>query len=513
MIKIKNALISVSDKSNLLDLAEVLTQNRVKIFATGSTYKNITDGGFTCNKVSEYTNFPEIINGRVKTLHPKVFGGILSRTRTNGEIEETESYDIIKFDLVCVNLYPFSKKATETNNTELLLDNIDIGGVALLRASAKNFLECVTLSNPDQYLEFINTLQENNGHIPVKTSKQLMKKSFLLTSMYDASIVKKFTEEDNQIQSIYMSKNISLRYGENPHQSASFWTPIDKPNCIEPILPLGCKKIHGKELSYNNILDTGIGLDLIDEFKDVPTSVILKHTSPCGAASSSTIEDAYKKAFAGDPISAFGGIFIFNKEVTAPIAEHINSVFVEIVCSPSYSEEALKILTKKKNIRILKRIKHNSLDLRIRDAGNGFLIQDKDKELFSKIEVITEETLSESDTADIIFGLQTLKYVKSNAILVCKNRQILGIGGGQPNRIDSTRISLSHAKERFGDLTGSVLCSDAYFPFADSIQEASKYGIRIVVEPGGSIKDKLVIEEAKKLGVILVFTGQRHFLH
>ncbi len=513
MIHVKNALISVSDKRNLIPLVKALHENNVVLYATNTTYKTIVREGFPCHKIEDYTGFSEFIHGRVKTLHPKVFGGILGRDRVSSEKEELQSQDIVKFQLVCVNLYPFHEHKTDSS-AEDKLDLIDIGGNSLLRASAKNYLESITLCHPEQYDEVIASLTKNNGSVPVSLSEEYMITAFLHTSMYDAAIASSFSNKS--ISSLYLQKRMQLRYGENPHQKANFNLPILNSNeYLHPTQrPLGCSQLHGKELSYNNFLDASQGLDLLDELGDSPSCVILKHTSPCGVATSNSIEDAYEKAYACDPISAFGGVYLFNQEITEKIASHIHSIFVDVVCAPSFSKEALALLTKKKNVRLLERTSKSSLSWHLRDAGNGFLMQDKDREIFNKMEVVSGEPLTDELKKQIVFGLTSLKYVKSNAILVCKENQTLGIGGGQPNRVDSVRISLSHARERFSEnVSGSILCSDAFFPFADSIEVAAEYGIKIIVEPGGSIHDREVIEAAEKFGITLVFTGQRHFLH
>jgi phosphoribosylaminoimidazolecarboxamide formyltransferase/IMP cyclohydrolase len=511
MIKINNALISVSDKTNLESIVDALLKMGVQIYATESTHAYIVEKGYACKKVEDYIQFPPILHGRVKTLHPRVFGGILGRSRIASEVEENKKHQITKFDLVCVNLYPFSQ-APIKQSLEEKLDLIDIGGVSLLRASGKNYLECVTLSDPSQYKDFLSEYSTHGGSITEEFSSQCMIQSFLHTSMYDASIVQEFT--NSTIQPLFLQKTQPLRYGENPHQLAHFSQPLSS-SFQEISLPLGCKKLHGKELSYNNFLDIAQGLDLMKEYgQDQPSCIILKHTNPCGAATADDLQTAYEYAYKCDPVSAFGGVFLFNQRISASIAEHIHSIFVDVVCAPSYSEEALSILTKKKNIRVLEHRYYDSLTYHLRDAGNGILIQDKDLGLINNLDVVWGKELSETEKEDILFGLKTIKYIKSNAILICNHLHTLGIGGGQPNRVDSCRLALSRAKERFGDdINGSILCSDAFFPFPDSITEAAEYGIGIVVEPGGSIHDPQVIEEAKQKGITLIFTGQRHFTH
>jgi phosphoribosylaminoimidazolecarboxamide formyltransferase/IMP cyclohydrolase len=505
MIKIKRALVSVSSKEGLLPLCQSLQRHEIELISTSNTHLFLKQNGIPSIPISDYTGYPELIHGRVKTLHPKVFAGILAREAKN-EIEEIKKYDIGKIDLVCVNLYPFEKASETTDMPELWQDEIDIGGVSLLRASAKNYQECVTLPGPAFYQEFTEEINQNSGSVTEEFSFKMMQETFLKTGQYDLMIAKKFCSvSKKELKTFVFQKTYNLRYGENPHQSGGYWTPIeDKTELI-----LGCSKLHGKDLSYNNILDTALGLELLDEF-DNPASVIVKHNNPCGASEQDNITTAYHLAYDCDPVSAYGGVFLFNREVNEQIAEHIHTIFAEIICAPSFSDKALVILMEKKNIRLLKRINHLNPQMEIRSVGNGVLIQDKDNELTKDIDVKCGMELSESDFLDLTFGIKIVKHVKSNAIVVVKNRTTMGICGGQPNRINSTIMSLKQAGEK---AKGSILVSDAYFPFSDSIQEASEAGVKIVVEPGGSIRDSEIIAEAKKHDIILVFTGLRHFLH
>jgi len=505
MIPIKRAIVSVSSKEGLVELCQLLQSINVEIISTSNTHVFLKQNNIPSIPISDYTGFPEMIHGRVKTLHPKVFAGILAR-ESKQEVEEIQKFDIGKIDLVCVNLYPFEKTSQMTDKPELWQDEIDIGGVSLLRASAKNYQECVTLPDPKYYKEFCEELQKNNGFITEDFSLKMMQNTFLLTGQYDLAIAKKFYSLSNKDITVNVyQKAYHLRYGENPHQSGGYWNPILETDS----LVIGCHQIHGKELSYNNILDTALGLELLDEFQD-PCSVIVKHNNPCGTSEADTLETAYQNAYACDPVSAYGGVFLFNREVSEKIAEHIHTIFAEIICAPSFSPEALLILEQKKNIRLLKRVQKNSPAIEIRSAGSGVLIQEKDKKLLDEIQIKTGEKLTDKMMEDIIFGLKIVKHVKSNAIVVVKNRITAGICGGQPNRINSTIMSLKQAGEKAKD---SILVSDAYFPFPDSIIEASQAGVKIVVEPGGSIRDAEIIAEAKKHDIILVFTGLRHFLH
>lgn len=505
MISIKRAIVSVSSKEGLIPLCKVLFEKKVEILCTTNTHHILKENGISSILISEYTGFPELINGRVKTLHPKIFAGILAR-ESHQETKEIQEYQIGKIDLVCVNLYPFDRASENTDNTEIWQDEIDIGGVSLLRASAKNYQECVTLSDPVFYPLFLEEFTKGEGLISIDFSYHMMQQTFLLTGQYDLKIAKKFLEKEKKdINVLIQQKTYPLRYGENPHQSGAYWNSIhDNSGLI-----LGCQQLHGKDLSYNNILDVSMGLDLSDEFED-PASVIVKHNNPCGVSENLNLAQAYQAAYACDPVSAYGGVFLFNREVTKDIAVHVHSIFAEIVCAPSFSEEALSTLRQKKNIRLLQRVKIDQALEEVRSVGNSFLIQEKDRKLIEKIEVKSGKELEDTDLKDIYFGIKVVKHVKSNAIVIVKNKTTIGICGGQPNRINSTLMSLKQAGAK---AIGATLVSDAYFPFSDSLLEAKKAEIKIVVEPGGSIRDPEIIDEAKKNDIILVFTGLRHFLH
>lgn len=505
MISIRKALISVSSKDGLVPLCQRLVEKQVEIISTSQTYAFLKQNGIPSIPISEYTGFPELIHGRVKTLHPKIFAGILAR-KVQNELDEIKKFDISKIDLVCVNLYPFEKTSEISDKSEIWQDDIDIGGVSLLRASAKNYQECVTIPDPGYYEDFLQEFENNQGSISEEFSLKMMQITFLKTGQYDLSIAKKFYSITNQeITYQVLKKDLDLRYGENPHQKGAYWNSIQD----QSGLIMGCEKIHGKELSYNNILDTALGLELLDEFEESAV-VIVKHNNPCGVCESIELYNSYQKAYDCDPVSAYGGVFLFNREVDEKIARHVRTIFAEILCAPSFSEEALAILKEKKNIRLLSRLFPKTPKSEIRTVGDGFLIQEKDNKIADELVVKNGKDLTSEQIADIKFGLKIVKHVKSNAIVVIKNLCTLGICGGQPNRINSTIMSLKQAGEK---AKGAVLCSDAYFPFADSLVEASKYGIKIVVEPGGSIRDTEIIDEAKKHDIILVFSGLRHFLH
>jgi phosphoribosylaminoimidazolecarboxamide formyltransferase / IMP cyclohydrolase len=507
MIPIRKALISVYDKSNLDELCQVLRRYKVDIIATGSTYTHMKDKGFTAQLISDYTNFPELIHGRVKTLHPKIFGGILARP-THGEIEEIKQHDIDKIDLVVVNLYPFEQRAESTDQEEALCDEVDIGGVSLLRAAAKNFRNTVVLPKPSYYHDFIQSIQTHHGAVPPEFSKSMMKKTFFITSQYDWTIFQKFSSLDGESwQNRVLKKQSQLRYGENPHQNASYWINPLKEDDSELIM--GCKILGGKELSYNNLLDVSAGLSLLDEFKD-PMAAIFKHTNPCGVSIAPDINLALEKAFACDPVSAFGGVYFFNREITLPVAQFLSSRFVEIVLAPSFQPEALELLQQKKNLRLLQRIESKTTNEKIHSLYQGVLIQDTDHELYRDLKIVAGTEPKPERLSDLLFGLKVVKHVKSNAIVIVKDNCTLGLGMGQANRVQSVILALQQAGLK---AKGAILVSDGYFPFTDSIEQAKSYGIDLIAEPGGSMRDAEVIEAAKANNITLILTGLRHFMH
>lgn len=507
MIPIRKALISVHDKSNLKELCQILRRYEVDIIATGSTHAHLKDLGFSAQLISDYTHFPELIHGRVKTLHPKIFGGILARS-THGELEEIKRHEIDKIDLVVVNLYPFEQRAENTDQEEALCDEVDIGGVSLLRAAAKNFRNTVVLPKPSLYNDFIQSIQTHHGAVPPELSKSMMKKTFFITSQYDWAIFQKFSSLDGESwQNRVLKKHSHLRYGENPHQNASYWINPLKEDDSELIM--GCKILGGKELSYNNLLDVSAGLCLMDEFKD-PLVAIIKHTNPCGVSIGSDIGLALEKAYACDPVSAFGGIFFFNREITLPVAQFLSSRFVEIILAPSFQADALELLQQKKNLRLLQRMESKVNKEKLLSLYQGVLLSDSDQELYRDLKIVAGGEPSPERLSDLLFGLKVVKHVKSNAIAIVKDNCTLGLGMGQANRVQSTILALQQAGK---NAKGAVLVSDGYFPFADSIEQAKNYGIDLIAEPGGSIRDAEVIEAAKANDITLIFTGLRHFMH
>lgn len=503
----KLALISVSDKTKIIDFTAALIKNGYEIVATGNTAKLLKENNLTVTEISSLTGFPEIFDGRVKTLHPKVFGGILFRRDNAHDITQANENQILPIDIVCVNLYPFVKTISNLNSTlEDIIENIDIGGPSLVRASAKNYKYVSILTNPEQYDSFIDELDK--GEISENTRKKLAVEAFSHTANYDTHIANFLEAEFEEPQSyirINEKLNYTLRYGENPHQSASVFGNFND----------YFEVFHGKEISYNNILDLVSAVELCEDLGEVSCTII-KHNNPAGAATANTNLEAYNLALKCDPVSSFGGIVAFNREVDAETAEELNKIFLEIVCAPSFSSKALELLKKKKDRRLVikkKNILNSSKSFR--SIPGGVLAQDSDTILLneSELKFVTDKKPSETELKDLKFAWKVAKHTKSNAIVYVKNNSTLGVGAGQMSRIDSAKIAVMKAKEHGLDLTGSVAASDAFFPFADGLSEIIKYGAVSVIQPGGSVRDQEVIDEANKSNISMVFTGIRHFKH
>lgn len=503
----KLALISVSDKTKIIDFTAALIKNGYEIVATGNTAKLLKDNNLTVTEISSLTGFPEIFDGRVKTLHPKVFGGILFRRDNAHDITQANENQILPIDIVCVNLYPFVKTISNHNSTlEDIIENIDIGGPSLVRASAKNYKYVSILTNPEQYDSFIDELDK--GEVSENTRKKLAVEAFSHTANYDTHIANFLEAEFEEPQSyirINEKLNFTLRYGENPHQSASVFGNFND----------YFEVFHGKEISYNNILDLVSAVELCEDLGEVSCTII-KHNNPAGAATANTNLEAYNLALKCDPVSSFGGIVAFNREVDAETAEELNKIFLEIVCAPSFSSKALELLKKKKDRRLVikkKNILNSSKSFR--SIPGGVLAQDSDTILLneSELKFVTDKKPSETELKDLKFAWKVAKHTKSNAIVYVKNNSTLGVGAGQMSRIDSAKIAVMKAKEHGLDLTGSVAASDAFFPFADGLSEIIKYGAVSVIQPGGSVRDQEVIDEANKSNISMVFTGIRHFKH
>lgn len=505
MKKIQSALISVFDKGNLDQIALKLNSLGIQIFSTGGTQEFIENIGVSVTAVEDLTDYPSILGGRVKTLHPKVFGGILSRRDLELDQSQVLEYDIPNIDLVIVDLYPFQETVASGATHEEIIEKIDIGGISLIRAAAKNYNDVVIVPSKDQYQTLLNLLEENNGSTTIEDRKKLATEAFHVSSEYDIAIYNYLSHDQSHFK-ISLSNAKELRYGENPHQKGVFYGDLDAL----------FEKLHGKELSYNNLLDIDAAINLIAEFKDSnPTFAILKHNNACGIAMRDKLKEAYLAALAGDPVSAFGGILISNRTIDEETAQEINSLFCEVVIAPDFEIPALEILRSKKN-RILLIQKQTSMpESTIRTALNGILYQDKDQKSDSPADFkqVTVSPLLNEQEKDLEFAAIISKHTKSNTIVLAKNMQLLASGTGQTSRIDALKQAIVKAQNFGFDLEGSVMASDAFFPFPDSVEIAGNAGVKAVIQPGGSIKDQLSIDYCNEHGMAMVFTGTRHFKH
>lgn len=502
---IKSALISVFHKDGLEPIVKKLNELGVTIYSTGGTETFIKELGIDVVPVEDVTSYPSILGGRVKTLHPKVFGGILNRQDHDGDVAEMKEYNIPQLDLVIVDLYPFEKTVASGAPEQDIIEKIDIGGISLIRAAAKNFKDTVLVSSMDQYADFLTLISANNGTTSINDRKKLAAKAFNISSHYDTAIFNYFNE-DEVVYKASESISKTLRYGENPHQKGYFFGDLEAM----------FDKLHGKELSYNNLLDVDAAVNLMNEFTgEAPTFAILKHNNACGFAQRETIYQAYTDALAGDPVSAFGGILISNTKIDKATAEEIHKLFCEVVIAPSYDAAALEVLKGKKN-RVLLIQKEVTLPTQtVRTALNGVLIQDKDH-ITDKLENLSYPTNtkpSESELNDLLFASKLCKNTKSNTIILVKNKQLLAGGTGQTSRVDALKQAIEKANSFNFDLKGAVMASDAFFPFPDCVEIANNAGIQSVIQPGGSIKDQLSIDYCNNNNVSMVFTGTRHFKH
>ena len=515
-LRIKNALVSVSDKSGLEELVRYLDKNKVSIFSTGGTANFIESLGVNVTHISEITKFPEIMDGRVKTLNPFIYGGILNRSGIDDHVQK--EHKMVNLDLMVINLYPFEETISKNNiNESDAIENIDIGGPSMIRASAKNFYHKAILTDPEDYESFIDELEKNDCSISESSRRSLATKAFRRTAMYDSAIHNYFSSKvDEELMPeeipLGLKKISSLRYGENPHQNAGLYISQKQDDS------LANAKIHqGKELSYNNFLDANTAMNCVMEFDD-PACVIVKHVNPCGVAIGENIKNAYEKSFETDPESAFGGVIAVNGCVDKTFASTlIEKQFVEVLIAPDFSEDALGVLKEKKNIRVIsKRVfEKNPMPFSIQAIDGGFLVQEDDWKMIDKdnLEYVTDKKPTEDQILDLLFAWKVCKYVKSNAIIFAKDQQTIGIGAGQMSRINSAKIASLKATEANLKTNGSVMASDGFFPFSDSIEMASNNGISCIIQPGGSIKDNEVIEEANKQDIAMVLTRMRHFRH
>ncbi len=502
---IKSALISVFHKEGLAPIVKKLNELNVTIYSTGGTEKFITNLGIPVIPVDEVTSYPSILGGRVKTLHPKVFGGILNRQDNESDISELAKYEIPQIDLVIVDLYPFEKTVASGASEQDIVEKIDIGGISLIRAAAKNFKDTFTISSMDQYESFLTLLSEKNGETTIYDRKKYAAKSFHISSHYDTAIFNYFNEDEIVFKASEPTSK-TLRYGENPHQKGYFFGDLEAM----------FNKLHGKELSYNNLLDVDAAVVLMNEFiGEAPTFAVLKHNNACGFAQRETIKQAYLDALAGDPVSAFGGVLIANTTIDKATAEEIHKLFCEVVIAPSYNEDALEILTQKKN-RIILIQKEVELPTQIvRTALNGLLVQDKDNvtDTLKNVSYPTNNKPSENELEDLLFASKLCKHTKSNTIVLAKNKQLLASGTGQTSRVDALNQAIEKARKFGFDLNNAVMASDAFFPFPDCVEIADKAGIKSVIQPGGSIKDELSINYCNTHNLAMVMTGIRHFKH
>jgi len=504
---IKSALISVFSKEGLEPIVKQLNSQGVTIYSTGGTEKFIKDLGINVVPVEDVTSYPSILGGRVKTLHPKVFGGILNRQNNESDVAEMQEFTIPQIDLVIVDLYPFEKTVASGASNADIIEKIDIGGISLIRAAAKNYADVVCVSSVEDYSEFLELLKSKNGTTSEEDRKRFALKAFNVSSHYDSAIFNYFNKNHEEaVLKISETKGQVLRYGENPHQKGFFFGDFDAM----------FTKLHGKELSYNNLLDVDAAVNLMNEFKgEAPTFAILKHNNACGFAQRNTVHQAYVDALAGDPVSAFGGILISNVEIDKSTAEEIHDLFCEVVIAPSFSKEAQTILEGKKN-RIL--LVQHDIELpktTVRTCLNGALVQERDNitDAIEHLSNATNNKPTQNELEDLIFASKICKHTKSNTIVLAKNKQLCASGTGQTSRVDALNQAIHKAQSFKFDLKGAVMASDAFFPFPDCVEIAKNAGITAVIQPGGSIKDQLSIDYCNENNVAMVFTGTRHFKH
>lgn len=506
---IQSALISVYYKDGLDSIVKLLHANHVKIYSTGGTQSFIENLGIPVIPVEELTGFPSIFGGRVKTLHPAVFGGILYRRDLQEDVDQAAEFNIPALDMIIVDLYPFEATVASGASEQDIIEKIDIGGISLIRAAAKNFNDTLIVSSRDQYESALEVLTKNNCATALEDRKQFASNAFGITSHYDTAIHNWFLNKDDlSVRSFESLPQRTLRYGENPHQSAAYYGDLDAM----------FDKLHGKELSYNNLVDVDACIGLIDEFnanESLATYAIIKHTNACGIASAATAKDAYLNALSCDPVSAFGGVVITNTNVDFAVAEELNKLFMEILIAPSYDEDALELLKSRKNRILLTRKPVTLSKEMFKTILNGVIVQDKDSSMESRdqMKTVTTKSPTEQELQSLEFALKVCKHTKSNTIVIAKENQLLASGTGQTSRVDALNQAIAKAKAFGFDLNGAVMASDAFFPFPDCVEIAQLAGITSVVQPGGSIKDQLSIDYCNENNVSMVFTGIRHFKH
>ncbi len=502
--KIKSALISVFYKEGLESIVRTLDKQGVKIYSTGGTQSFIEELGIAVTAVENLTDYPSILGGRVKTLHPKIFGGILGKRDDDSHISQMSEYDIPEIDLVIVDLYPFEETVASGGSHSDIIEKIDIGGISLIRAAAKNYNDVVIVPSVNQYKKLLEILNKGNGSTTLEERRYFATAAFAVSSSYDSHIFNYFSNSEFPAYREAFEGSSQLRYGENPHQKGVFYGNLDEL----------FEQLHGKEISYNNLLDIDAAVSLISDF-DETTVAILKHNNACGLASRDNLVDAWKDALAGDPTSAFGGIVALNKEVDEETAIEMDKIFLEVIIAPSYTEKALEILKQKKNRILLVQKQAVAVKTTSRSLLNGLLVQDADNltEVASDLKSVTDLSPSDKEVEDLLFANKIVKHSKSNAIVLAKNKQLIASGVGQTSRIDALKHSISKAGSFGFSLEGAVMASDAFFPFSDSVEIAHKAGITSVIQPGGSVRDQETIDFCNKNNISMVFTGNRHFKH
>lgn len=503
-MQIKTALISVFNKDGLLPILEQFKRLNIKIISTGGTYSYITSKGFEAQKVEDLTDYPSVFGGRVKTLHPKIFGGILYRRESQEDNDQAKEYNIPPIDLVVVDLYPFVETLKSGASEADVIEKIDIGGISLIRAAAKNFNDVLIIPSKNQYSFLLDILTNKDGEVDLVERKIMAAQAFNISSTYDVAIFEFFSNGGAESLKYRYGQQNKLRYGENPHQQGIFFGDLEK----------AFTQLHGKQISYNNILDIDAAIKLISDF-DNKTFAIFKHLNPCGLASRDNLVDSWKDALAGDPVSAFGGIIVTKAVLHKEVANEIDKIFFEVIIASGYSANALDILKKKKN-RIILQLNEEILPLEdIRTALFGTLVQDRDlkSETIEDLKFVTDRKPNDQQVEDLLYANKIVKHVKSNAIVLVKNKQLIGAGMGQPNRIDALKQAVAKA-ERYGfEIEGAVMASDAFFPFHDTVQTAHEAGIMAVIQPGGSVRDQDSINYCNEHNLSMVFTGIRHFKH
>jgi phosphoribosylaminoimidazolecarboxamide formyltransferase / IMP cyclohydrolase len=515
--QVRTALLSVSDKRGLVDFARGLAGLGIAIVSTGGTARDLAEEGIRTRSVEDYTGFPEILDGRVKTLNPRIYAGLLAVRSEPDHVDTLKQHRIEPIDLVCVNLYPFEKVSSRRGvPEEEVIENIDIGGPTLIRAAAKNHPYAAVVVSPESYDAVLDELRRSGGRLSSRTRESLAMEAFAYTARYDTAISRWFSEREDDLPSQYTrsyEKVLDLTYGENPHQRAAYYAEAGARTDLLSMV----SKLHGKELSFNNLLDLDAGRRLVEEF-ELPAVAIIKHNNPCGAAVGVSPGEAFEKALATDPQSAFGGVFCFNRPVDRALATRLHSIFVELVFAPGFHEDALELLEQKPNVRILENRERRRVPVGEHDmkrVRGGLLVQDRDTslELREDMHVPTRRKPTEEEWGELLFAMHVCKHVRSNAIVLARGLGTVGIGAGQMSRVDSVRIAVDKARAAKLELDGAVMASDAFFPFADGPQLAMDAGVRAIIQPGGSQRDSEVIDACDAAGVAMVFTARRHFRH